>query len=259
MSESTVGRFVWYELLTTDTKAAMAFYGEVVGWKTEAWEGGHYTMWVGSQGALGGTISLPEPAKKMGAPPHWMAHVEVADVDETVARVRELGGSVHVEPQDIPKIGRFAVIADPQGASLSVFKPGGGMKMHDRKKTHEFCWHELFTTDQNAALAFYKEIFGWEKLADHDMGPMGTYLIYGRDGVWLGGIMNKPKEMQMPPSFMYYVQVDDVDAALARAKKMGAKVLNGPMEVPGGARVVQLLDPQGAAISLHQEPAPKAG
>ena len=251
MSESNTGRFIWYDLLTTEPEAAIAFYGEVVGWKTQRWEEGQYTMWVSGQGPLGGTMPLPEPAKKMGAPPHWMAHVEVADVDRTVARVRELGGSVHVEPQDIPTIGRFSVIADPQGATLSVFKPATAMAPHDTSKPGEFCWHELFTTDQGAAFAFYKEIFGWERLHDHDMGPMGVYLIYGRNGQQLGGIMTKPKEMQMPSAFMYYVQVADLDGALDRAKRMGAKVLNGPMEVPGGARIVQLLDPQGAAFSLH--------
>jgi uncharacterized protein len=83
------------------------------------------------------------------------------------------------------------------------------------------------------------------------MGPMGVYLVFGRNGRQLGGIMNKPKEMPMPPAFMYYVQVADLDAALARATKLGAKVLSGPMEVPGGARVVGLVDPQGAAFSLH--------
>jgi len=102
MSDNDTGRFVWYELLTTDPKAAVAFYGEVIGWKTQAWEEGNYTMWVSAQGPLGGTAPLPAEAKKMGAPPHWMAHVEVADVDKSAARVRELGGNVYVEPQDIP-------------------------------------------------------------------------------------------------------------------------------------------------------------
>ena len=118
MANANVGRFVWHELMTTDPKAAIAFYTEVVGWKTQEWEGGGYTMWLGSQGPLGGTMPLPDKAKQMGAPPHWTSNVEVADVDATVARVKKLGGKVYVEPENIPKIGRFAVIADPQGASI---------------------------------------------------------------------------------------------------------------------------------------------
>jgi len=257
MTESNTGRFVWYELMTTDPKAAIAFYTEVVGWKTQPWENGEYTMWMGSQGPLGGAMVLPEAAKKMGAPPHWMANVQVADVNKTVARVRELGGKVYVEPSDIPKIGRYAVIADPQGASLSLIQPLEAMTPHDVTKSGEFCWHELITTDQKAALHFYSELFGWERMLDFDMGPMGNYLIYGRNGVQLGGMVNKTKEMPMPPSYMYYIEVGDLDAAVTRAKNMGAKVLNGPMDVPGGARIAQLMDPQGAAFALHALPATK--
>src|SRR5262245_49229747 len=109
MIEKNTGRFVWYELMTTDPKAAIAFYTEVVGWRTQPWENGEYTRWMGSSGPLGGVMVLPEEAKKMGAPPHWMASVQIASVDKTVARVRELGGQVYVEPGDIPKIGRYAI------------------------------------------------------------------------------------------------------------------------------------------------------
>lgn len=259
MTTSTnTGRFVWYELMTTDTAAAIAFYTETIGWKTQPWESGEYTMWVGSQGPLGGVMTLPDKAKEMGAPPHWMANVQVADVDAAVAKVRERGGQIFVEPQDIPKIGRFAVIADPQGASMSVFKPSDDMQAHDTTKPGEFSWNELITTDHEAAFRFYSELFGWEKLSEFDMGPMGKYFIYGREGKQLGGMFTKSAEMTMPPSWLYYVTTDDLDAALARAKAKGARVLNGPMEVPGGQRIVQLTDPQGAAFALVTTPAAAA-
>ena len=167
------------------------------------------------------------------------------------AKVLKLDGRVHVPPQDIPEIGRFAVIADPQGASLSVFTPKEAMTLHDTEKPGEFCWNELLTSDQAGGFRFYRELFGWEKMLDHDMGPMGTYLIYGIDGKQLGGMFTMSKD-QMPPAWLYYVQVESLDASLERAKKSGSKVMNGPMEVPGGARIVQLMDPQGAAIALHE-------
>ncbi|APR84214.1 putative hydroxylase [Minicystis rosea] len=252
MTESNAGRFVWYELMTTDPKAAIAFYTEVVGWKTEAFEGSDYMMWIGGQGPLGGATVLPEAAKQMGAPPHWMANVLVDDVDKTAARVRELGGQVFAGPEDMPGVGRFAVIADPQGAVLSIFKPQSEMEPHDTEKHGEICWNELLTTDKKAAIAFYGDIFGWKTHFEHDMGPMGTYLIYGLGKNQFGGMFDKPADMPMPPAFIYYVRVDDLDAALARATKLGAKVANGPMEVPGGARIVQLFDPQGAMFALHE-------
>jgi predicted enzyme related to lactoylglutathione lyase len=261
MADANDGRFVWHELMTSDPKAAMAFYAEVVGWKTQPWESGDYVMWVSGQGPLGGVTTLPEPAKKMNAPPNWMAHVHVSNVDATVATVRKLDGRVYVEPQDIPKIGRFAVVADPMGATISVFKPEPPadptqqMAPHDVTKPGEFCWAELMTSDHEKAFAFYSTLFGWQKISDFEMGPMGTYRIYGLGGKQFGGMFTKSKEMASTPNaFLYYIQVANLDAAVDRAKAKGGKLLNGPMEVPGGARIAQLMDPQGAAFALHEEP-----
>lgn len=252
------GRFVWYELMTSDPKAAIAFYSEVAGWKTqpftEAPPDKPYTMWVGSQGPLGGVMQLPEDAKKMGVPPNWMSHVEVANVDQTVAKAKELGATVHVPPTDIPKVGRFSVLADPQGASISVFKPSDKMEPHDTTKEGEFTWNELLSSDHKAGFDFYSKLFGWKKLSDFDMGPMGTYLIFGEGDKQYGGMMTKTAEMKMPSSWIYYVHTNDLDAAIKRATTKGAKVMHGPVDVPGGTRVAQLTDPQGAVFALHGPP-----
>ncbi len=253
MTDSNVGRFVWYDLLTTDPDAAVPFYEHVVGWKTQPWENG-YTMFVGGQGPLGGTARLPEQAEQMGAPPHWASNVGVADVDATAAKVKQLGGRIFKEPTDYPKVGRLAVIGDPQGAPIHIFTPSQPMVLHDSSQSGEFVWSELLTTDHEAAFRFYSAIFGWQKLRDHDMGAMGKYLIYGTAGKELGGMFTKSKDMPMPPLWSYYVQIADLDAAIERAKSKGARLLNGPMEVPGGARIAQLSDPQGAAFALHEAP-----
>ena len=164
--------------------------------------------------------------------------------------MKALGGRVYVEPQDMPTVGRFAVIADPQGANIAVYKPAQAMASHEAKPG-EFCWSELMTTDQGGAFGFYSAVFGWEKVGEFDMGPMGTYVLFGRGEKQLGGMMTIPAGQPMPTAWLYYVDVADLDAAIGRATRMGAKVLNGPHEVPGGARVVQLMDPQGAAFALH--------
>lgn len=262
MAQSNRGRFVWYELLTSDPKAAMAFYPDVTGWKTQHWEEGNYTMWVGSQGPLGGVTQLPDAARQgsaaQGAVPYWQANVEVDNVDETSALVVKLGGKV-IHTEDVPTVGRFAVIADPQGAVLAVFTPSGAMESHDSAKPGEFSWHELYTSNHEAAFEFYHQIVGWERLDEFDMGPMGKYLLWGRNGVQLGGMMTlhgmkTPDGRSVPPSWLYYVTTSDLDAALDRAKARGAVVLNGPMPVPGGQRIVQLFDPQGAAFALVTPP-----
>lgn len=249
------GRFVWYENLTNDPKTAIDFYTDVVGWKTQAFgEVNDYVMWVGDQGPLGGVMKLPEEAAKMGVPPNWMGHVLVENVDSSVLLVKKLGGSVHKEPEDIPSVGRFAVIADPQGASLSIFTPAAPMTLHDSSKNKEFCWNELLTTDNAAAFNFYSQIFGWKVFQDMDMGPMGTYRVFGVGDTQLGGMMSLPKGAPTPPMWLFYMETPDLDAAVARATKKGATVMNGPMDVPGGGRIAQMMDPQRAAFALHQSP-----
>lgn len=255
MSDGTLlGRFVWYELMTRDPEAAQGFYTKVIGWGTSLFEdaGMPYTMWTSGDLPLGGVTQLPEDAVKGGAVPHWLAYVTTPDVDATTRRGEELGGKVYVPPTDIPTVGRFSVLADPQGAALAPFTPG--QPPEDTKfepGEGQFSWHELLTTDHEAAFSFYSELFGWDKTDAMDMGEMGTYQMYGYGGVSLGGMYNKPAEMPGPPSWLYYIRVADVASALERVKAEGGQVLNGPEEVPGGDLVAQCMDPQGAAFALH--------
>lgn len=252
------GRFVWYDLMTTDPDAAVKFYSQVVGWGTTDWqspEGGQsYTMWTNSTGPLGGVMDLPEDAKKAGAPPHWMVYVSTPDIDETVKRAKELGGDVVLPPTDIPTIGQFAILRDPQGASFSLFTPAPGaqpMSQNGPPQKGQFSWHELATTDHEAAFKFYSDLFGWVKTSDMDMGPLGTYQMYGLSpDAPMGGIYNKPAEMPMP-AWLPYAMVDDATAGAERVKKAGGQVINGPMEVPGGDWIAMGIDPQGAMFAIH--------
>lgn len=249
------GRFVWYEQLTRDSKKSIDFYTQVMGWKTEAFEESNdYVMWVSEQGPLGGVEKLSDEATRKGISPLWMAHVQVDNVDATAAQVKKLGGKIHKEPSDIPTVGRFAVIADPQGAMLSIFTPAHPMTLHDTSKIGEFCWNELLTSDSAAAFNFYTQIFGWKKIQDMDMGPMGTYTVFGVEDRQLGGMMTTPKGSPMPPMWIYYTETSDLNAAIGRATRNGATVMNGPMEVPGGGHIAQLTDSQGAAFALHEAP-----
>jgi predicted enzyme related to lactoylglutathione lyase len=251
MAKVMKGQFVWYEDMTKDPPGAITFYTDVVGWKTEPFPGSDYMMWVSKQGPLGGVMKEPGEQAKEGTRASWMAHVQVDDVDAAAARARQLGGRICKEPTDIPTVGRFAVIADPQGAAIAMFKPAGELTPHDVSKEGEFCWNELTTSDAAAAFRFYSDIFGWKVLEEMDMGPMGTYRIFGVGDNRLGGIMTTPKGQPSPPAWLYYAETGDLDAALRRATGKGAKILNGPMDVPGG-RIAQLEDPQGAAFALHQ-------
>lgn len=248
MPTGTQGRFVWYDLLTPDPDAAVAFYRDVVGWSSKPFPGGDaaYTMFVGGQGPLAGAT---KPVQA-GLPPRWVSNVYVDDVDRTAARAIELGGRVLAPAADYPPVGRLAVLADPQGAPINVFKPSQPMQLHDVTKPGEFIWSELMATDHRAAFAYYSALFGWKKLRDFDMGRRGQYLIYGLGGTELGGMFTRDPDAPMPTTWFYYIVVEDLDAALGRAG--GAKLMNGPMEVPGGAHIAHLHDPQGAIFALHE-------
>lgn len=249
----SAGRFVWYDLMTPDRDGSTRFYTALMGWGTRQWEGGQpYTMWTNGERTLGGVMELSEEAARAGAPPQWLAYVAVEDVDATVQEVRKQGGGVVHEPTDIPDVGRFAMVRDPQGAVLAVFatahEPPEGPHP---PRVGEFSWHELATTDPDAAFSFYSHLFGWEKGDGVDMGDMGVYQLYGRGGATLGGVFTRPPQMPGPPAWLYYLRVADIEAAVAKVKELGGKVLHGPVEVPGGDRVAQCSDPQGGMFALH--------
>ena len=252
--DSLLGRFVWYELLTSDPEAATRFYTELIGWGTAQWEGGSepYTIWTNGDTPIGGVISLPEVAKQAGAPPHWLAYLGTPDVEATVSQVKELGGEVLVAPTQVPTVGNFAVLSDPQEAAFAVFNPTEPPPEHaGPAQAGEFSWHELATTDHAAAFEFYHAIFGWEKTESLDMGPMGIYQMYGRASLTLGRMYNQSAETPGPPHWLLYTRVKDVDQTTDIVKKLGGTVLNGPMEVPGGDRITQCMDPQGASFAIH--------
>ncbi|HEX3842956.1 MAG TPA: VOC family protein [Steroidobacteraceae bacterium] len=243
------GRFVWHELMTTDPQAAGAFYSKVLPWKTQPSGMPDYTLWVAGKTQTGGLMAQPESARQAGAPPSWLVYIGTPDVDATAAAAERLGGRVLKAPADIPNVGRFAVLSDPQGATFAVFTPasapaGGAPPSH-------FSWHELATSDQQGALAFYSELFGWLRGPAHDMGPAGTYQLIEHGSTQVGGLY-KLMDASKPPHWLTYIQVGSVDKAAAAAKAAGGRVTQGPMEVPGGSRIAQILDPQGGAFAVHE-------
>ncbi len=253
MAAADRGRFVWYDLMTTDVDAAKRFYSAVVGWTTEPWpsDGPPYTMWKANDRAIGGVMALSDAARAGGAPPHWMAYICVPDVDATAKQAVGLGGKVLVPPFDIKDVGRVVIAQDPQGVAFAAFTPLGNPPGHEGPaKPLEFSWHELSTTDAAKAFEFYSALFGWKKTSAVDMGPIGLYQMFGLSETPLGGMMKAPDE-QPVPSWCYYVHVDDVHQGAERATAHGGQVLIPPMEVPGGDWIVVLSDPQGAVFALH--------
>jgi predicted enzyme related to lactoylglutathione lyase len=247
-----LGRFVWYELITTDKERAKAFYSKVLGWGTQdvSMPGAAYSLFTLGDASVGGLINLPTDADKIGAKPRWIGYVGVYDVDDTAALINQLGGAMHVSPTNFYNFSRFAVAADPQTASfglISWLRPVRLLQA-DLNIPGRVVWHELLAADREKALAFYSSLFGWQK-KEARVGPRGTYQLFSAGQETIGGMVTKPRTVSTP-SWIYYFNVADIDVAVKRVKNGGGQVLEGPIEVPGGSWILQCLDPQGALFAL---------
>jgi predicted enzyme related to lactoylglutathione lyase len=249
---ASTGRFVWHELATNDSKRAVAFYSELFGWKAREQEMGPgftYTMFKAGDMDVGGARTS-DPAEPLL--PHWREYCTVPDVDAAARRAAQLGGKVLVPPTDIPKVGRFAAVADPQGGILFPFRgePSDMPEPQGPPPIGAFCWDELMTSDPVAAATFYAQIYGWS-VTEQEMGAAGTYRVLKRGDVMTGGIMKLPTP-QAPTSWGAYVAVADVDATMKRAESLGAKLLVPPAVIPSMGRFAVFCDPAGAVLSVFQ-------
>ena len=246
------GCFVWYELMTTDIKIAKAFYASVVGWgaRGASMPGSAYRLFTIGDSPVAGLMNMPEDARRMGVTPHWIGYVRVDDVDLAVDRTKQLGGAVYVPPTDVPGISRFSVVADPQMATLALVKgvKSGLAQSAAPGAPGRVGWHELLAADWEKALAFYGELFGWQK-ADSHVGVMGAYQEFSVGGEPIGGIFTKPETLPLP-FWLYYFNIDDIQATAKRVEAGGGQLLYGPTAVPGGALIVHCSDPQGAIFAL---------
>jgi predicted enzyme related to lactoylglutathione lyase len=240
------GKFVWFELVSRDAKKAQAFYGEVLGWKVEAFPMGSSTYEMIKTGTQ--TIGGYAPPPTAATPPHWISYVSVDDVDATAKKVVAAGGKIIEAPSDIPTVGRSARVADPQGAQLCLYRSAKGEETDAPPANGSFAWNELWTSDAAAALAFYTKVFGYTD-KPMDMGPEGTYHVLEKDGVSRAGLMASTKA-GVPPMWLPYVAVADADAAAERTRRLGGAVHVPPSDIPGIGRFAVLADPAGAAFAV---------
>jgi predicted enzyme related to lactoylglutathione lyase len=237
--------------MSTDVAASKTFYGKVVGWEARdvPVSGMTYTLLRAGAREIGGMMRLPQQMCEAGMRPSWGAHIGVGDVDTAAGKLQQLGGKVHRPPTDILGVGRFAAVADPQGARFFMYKPIEAGEPPVAGQPGHVGWHELHTTDWPGAFEFYSAMFGWKKGDGVDMGPLGTYQLFTIAGSPRGGMFNSPAA----PSgcfWLYYFNVENIDAAAKRVTDNGGAIENGPHQVPGGGWIVQARDPQGAAFAL---------
>jgi predicted enzyme related to lactoylglutathione lyase len=240
--------------MTSDPAAAETFYTAVVGWTAAPFGEAPtpYTVFRRSGDiGVGGVMKTPEG---MNMPPFWSMYIGVPNLEEAAAKITRLGGSALSDVITVPTVGRMQMMKDPQGAPFYVMQPEPREgRPEGEPEIGETSWIELMTTDWSAASKFHQDVFHWEPTDAMDMGPeMGKYQLFNRGSRMMGGMMNKPKALaNVPPNWGIYFRVPDINAAAARVKANGGQVINGPMEVPGGDWVLNAVDPQGAAFSLH--------
>ncbi len=254
-TNATTGNFVWYELRTTDAKGAEDFYTHVVGWqaKSSGDPGGiPYTLLSVGDLSTAGLMQLTPDMLAGGMQPAWVGFIGVDDVDAYAGRVEQAGGTLHCAPQDIPTVGRFASVEDPQGAVFLLFK--GSLNYAPPRPSAgspgTVGWNELSANDEQSAWPFYRSVFGWTEDSTMDMGPQGTYRIFNNGGAPIGAIMTRDPNSSPAPFWRYYFNVDDIDAAATRIKEKNGQVCMGPHQVPGDLWIVLGVDPQGAAFSI---------
>ncbi|MEQ9317611.1 MAG: VOC family protein [Polyangiaceae bacterium] len=246
------GRFTWFELVTTKTDDAKRFYTETLGWKTADGpiEGMDYTLFNVGDGSVGGMMPPPDPK----LPSHWLSYVSVKDVDATAKKVVVAGGTILADAFEVPGIGRMQPVADPKGGAFCLFAAAG-----DDPPALEgpgtFHWNERTTGDPKALHAFYEKVLGYT--ADAMEMPNGTYWLLKNGDAMRGGLMASPTE-DTPEGWLQYVAVNDVDRAVERARKHGARIHGELIEVPGVGRFVSLTDPVGATIAVMKPASPQA-
>ena len=252
------GQFVWYELTTPDAEASKKFYPRFTNWGTQPFDN-DYTMWTSGGVPFAGIFKLTDEMRQQGVPPNWMAYVEADDVDATVNKAKSLGANVLAGPGDIPNVGRYAVLTDPQDAAFGVYKSVRQSGAWDGTPViGRMSWHELMTKDHVAAFKFYSALFGWEKNGEMDMGGGNMYLMYGKGDKMYGGMFTQTGDMVgMHPFWLMYIHVKDVAKAVDIATKAGAQVHRPQMDIPGGSIAI-LGDPQGAGFAVHHQSAQPA-
>lgn len=264
MSKSYLGTPCWYELATSQgtLPAAAEFYGQVFGWAIAdaGMEGFDYRLASAGGDAVAGLMEMPGDVA--GMPPFWMIYFAVDDIEALVRDATAAGARIHRPLTDIPGTGRFALLADPQGAGFGVLQPDmstmseaeiakaeSGQGAFNPGQPGRGHWHELMSTDPEAAFAFYAGLFGWGRGSALDMGADGAYQIFRHGGADIGGMMGlggAPGAHWLP----YFGIAGSVTRCIDTISAAGGQLHHGPREVPGAVFIAIARDPQGAAFAV---------
>jgi predicted enzyme related to lactoylglutathione lyase len=246
------GSFCWVELGTSDPAGAKKFYQSLFGWGSQDRPMGPdfiYTILQSEGQDAAALYKLMPDQVSQGVPPHWLSYVAVDSADDAARKAKSLGGTVIVEPMDVPQTGRFAVIQDPQRATFGVWQSGQQTGVKIRDEVNSLVWNELATTDEEGAGKFYTSLFNWQT----EVMPTSQmeYTIFKNDGKGIAGMYKiRPDMKGMPPNWVPYFNVSDADDIANKTQSGGGKVMAPPMDVSDVGRIAIFQDPQGAMFAI---------
>jgi predicted enzyme related to lactoylglutathione lyase len=244
------GDFCWIELGTTDQNAAKQFYVSLFGWVANDMPMGpdsFYTIFRldGRDCAAGYTLTTQEK----GVPPHWNLYIAVENADDASHKAVQLGAKVLAPAFDVFDAGRMAVLQDPTGAVFTVWQAKKNAGIGIVNEPGALCWADLNTPDRQKASEFYSGLFGWTITPGEGKDASG-YLHIKNGEKFIGGI---PPTDNVPPSWLIYLYVADVDASSRKAKELGANFYMPPTSLEGVGRFTVLADPHGAVFAMFKE------
>lgn len=258
MSTVRPGDPVWVDLYTADPDRSIAFYGDLFGWTAERNDdfGGYLTFRKDGLAVAGG-MGKPEGDAD---PDLWSVYLAAHDARAVTAAAVSHGGSVLVEPMDVADLGVMAVLGDPGGASVGVWQAGTfpGIETDALVESGRWrdcagapSWFELNSRAYDAALAFYRDVFGWSDVFVISDDPAFRYSTIHATSPMLGGVADTARFEPGDPALGWgvYFGADDVDKTVERVVELGGQVVNPPENSPYG-RMATVLDPTGARFNL---------
>ncbi len=249
MSDGThrPGHFVWFELFTDDAGASESFYEGLFGWRAVTSCNGHhhYRMMTSAGEPVGGVITLTTRATQ-SVDPQWLPYVSVPDVDEAVVSATHNRGVLLAQARNVGGLGRFAVVADPNGAELAVWRSSrGDPPAPAQPKNSTFCWTEVHAPDPDGAAHFYRKLLTWNR---QNPGDSEENWVFARGATQAASLVRQARASTS--SWLCHLLVPDLDRARERAIELGGELEIEEIPAPGFGRYAIIRDNVGAKLSL---------
>jgi predicted enzyme related to lactoylglutathione lyase len=251
-TQYTPGTFSWADVTTPDQPAAKEFYSGLFGWEANdspVGDGVFYSMMLLDGHNVAAVSPQPQQQREAGVPPTWNNYITVESADDAAAKASQLGATVHAPPFDVMDVGRMAVIQDPQGAFFMVWEAKTNIGAGLVNQPGALVWNELASPDLDASAKFYSDMFGWTTQPLED-SPQPYLVVMNGDNSNGGMRLLSEEDAHVPPHWLPYFGIDDLDRGLAKTKELGGTVVGGPIDI-GIAKIGIVQDPQGAMFAIY--------